>query len=183
MLFEYAPEGKTFSGDEWIMEVKEDGIRIVAIKEGAVRLYTRGGNDVSAKFPEVVEALQGHPDGVYDGEITIKPSSNPGATTASGRANMKPGSARLFRYTQPATYHVFDLTRLGDADLRDTPLVERKQLLAGVPRNDRVVVVEYRDAVNVDEFFQAVVTAGGEGIVLKQKQSRYHRSGLTCGSK
>ena len=42
----------------WLHEIKHDGFRVIARKDGArVRLYSRPGNDLTRQFPLVVEAL------------------------------------------------------------------------------------------------------------------------------
>ena len=46
------------SGDEWLHEIKHDGFRIIARKDGnRVRLYSRPGNDLTYRFPLIVESL------------------------------------------------------------------------------------------------------------------------------
>jgi bifunctional non-homologous end joining protein LigD len=46
------------AGVLWLHEIKHDGFRIIARKEGArVRLYSRPGNDLTRKFPLIVQAL------------------------------------------------------------------------------------------------------------------------------
>ena len=46
------------SGDGWLHEIKHDGFRIIACKNGAqVRLYSRPGNDLTRRFPLIVETL------------------------------------------------------------------------------------------------------------------------------
>jgi ATP-dependent DNA ligase len=46
------------SGSEWLHEIKHDGFRIIARKKGAqVRLYSRPGNDLTRRFPLIVETL------------------------------------------------------------------------------------------------------------------------------
>ena len=46
------------SGDEWLHEIKHDGFRVIARKEGTrVRLYSRPGNDLTDRFLLIVEAL------------------------------------------------------------------------------------------------------------------------------
>jgi bifunctional non-homologous end joining protein LigD len=46
------------SGSQWLHEIKRDGFRIMARKKGAqVRLYSRPGNDLSRRFPLIVETL------------------------------------------------------------------------------------------------------------------------------
>src|SRR5499433_3540019 len=46
------------SGSQWLHEIKHDGFRIIARKKGAqVRLYSRPGNDLTRRFPLIVDAL------------------------------------------------------------------------------------------------------------------------------
>ena len=46
------------SGSDWLHEIKHDGFRIIARKNGAqVRLYSRPGNDFTRRFPLIVETL------------------------------------------------------------------------------------------------------------------------------
>jgi ATP-dependent DNA ligase len=46
------------SGGLWIHENKHDGFRIIARKTGAqMRLYSRPGNDLTYRFPLIVETL------------------------------------------------------------------------------------------------------------------------------
>jgi bifunctional non-homologous end joining protein LigD len=46
------------TGDAWLHEIKHDGFRVVARKDGGrVRLYSRPGNDLTYRFTLIVEAL------------------------------------------------------------------------------------------------------------------------------
>src|SRR5262250_2861990 len=46
------------SGGQWLHEIKHDGFRIIARKDGPrVRLYSRPGNDLTHRFPLIVETL------------------------------------------------------------------------------------------------------------------------------
>jgi bifunctional non-homologous end joining protein LigD len=46
------------SGALWLHEIKHDGFRVIARKIGKrVRLYSRPGNDLTYRFPLIVEAL------------------------------------------------------------------------------------------------------------------------------
>ena len=47
------------SGDLWLHEIKHDGLRIIARKDGdRARLYSRPGSDLTRRFPLIVEALE-----------------------------------------------------------------------------------------------------------------------------
>src|SRR5215813_10610902 len=48
------------SGDLWLDEIKHDGFRVIARKDGdRVRLYSRPGNDITRRFPLIAETLTG----------------------------------------------------------------------------------------------------------------------------
>src|SRR5215813_3056905 len=53
-----SPAAKPPAGAGWLHEIKHDGFRVIARKEGnRVRLYSRPGNDLTHRFPLIVEAL------------------------------------------------------------------------------------------------------------------------------
>jgi bifunctional non-homologous end joining protein LigD len=46
------------SGEAWLHEIKHDGFRVIARKDGErVKLYSRPGNDLIYRFPLIVEAV------------------------------------------------------------------------------------------------------------------------------
>src|ERR1700738_4265399 len=46
------------SGALWLHEIRHDGFRVIARKAGErVKLYSRPGNDLTWRFPLIVEAL------------------------------------------------------------------------------------------------------------------------------
>jgi ATP-dependent DNA ligase len=48
------------SGALWLHEIKHDGFRVIALKDGArVRLDSRPGNDLTDRFSLIVEAWRG----------------------------------------------------------------------------------------------------------------------------
>jgi ATP-dependent DNA ligase len=48
------------SGDLWLHEIKHDGFRVIARKDGdRVRLYSRPGNDMTRRFPLIAEGADG----------------------------------------------------------------------------------------------------------------------------
>ena len=111
---------KPFDDPDWIFETKWDGFRLMAeIKDGSVALYSRNLIDLSRKYPSVCAALRGlHRFAVIDGELV--------ALDAHGRSrfqllqNAEREKVRL-------RYCAFDLIYLDDQDLRDHPLIERKE--------------------------------------------------------
>ena len=68
-----APRRRCPAGDDWVFEVKWDGIRIVArVAGGDARLWSRGGDDVTERHAEIATALAeavGDREAVIDGEL------------------------------------------------------------------------------------------------------------------
>ena len=78
------------SGDQWWHEIKHDGIRLIARKEDKrVKLYSRPGNDLTHRFPQIVEALARlrSRSCIIDGEVV--------AGDESGVASFDPFHSRL----------------------------------------------------------------------------------------
>ena len=131
-----------------VYEPKYDGIRAIAEVDpsGRVRLWSRLGNDKTAQFPEIVQALRAwaqHLESavVLDGEIVAldalgEPS---GFQQLQGRINV--GAQHVIPGGSPVAFIVFDILRDGPRDLRDRPLTERRaelERLIGHP-NTRVI--------------------------------------------
>ena len=71
-------------GPGWLIELKFDGYRALAIKDsGKLRLRSRNDKDFNSRYPAIVKALTAMPDRtVIDGEIVAldqngKPSFSP----------------------------------------------------------------------------------------------------------
>src|SRR4051812_32961853 len=63
---------KPFDRPGWLYELKLDGYRVLAIRDGAgVRLLSRRGNDLAASFPEIMADLIALPEMIADGELVV----------------------------------------------------------------------------------------------------------------
>jgi DNA ligase 1 len=117
---------------DFAIEWKWDGIRVQCVcDQGIKRLYTRTGDDISAAFPDVVEALD--VDATLDGELLI--GRHDGEKICLGsfgdlqqRLNRKQVSAAMLR-EYPATVRFYDVLMDNGEDVRVLPLFERRARL------------------------------------------------------
>lgn len=162
-------------GAEWLHEIKYDGYRILAhLKNGQVRLLTRGNQDWTHKFPKIAEALSKLPlvEGWLDGEVAVLKQNGTTSFQSLQMALSKGDTSKV-------NYFVFDLLyRNGDC-LIDNPLLQRKdalaELLESLPAS---APVKYSQHVigKGDAFFEQACGLAIEGIVSKLTAAPY-RSG------
>src|SRR6185369_8682785 len=123
-----------FTRAGWVFEIKYDGVRVIAEKDGeTVRMFGRSGEDITARYPEIAEALRGlvPEEVVLDGEIV--------AFDASGRPSFgrlqkrmllsKPRDVAAAMGRVPVRAVFFDCLGLEGHDLRGLGLLERKHCL------------------------------------------------------
>ena len=109
-------------GLDWLVELKLDGYRALAIKTaGKVQLHSRNDNDFSLRYHGIVKALQPMPDEtVIDGEVI--------ALDAEGR----PSFNMLQNYGSegaPLHFFIFDVLILKGKDVMGETLVNRCELI------------------------------------------------------
>jgi bifunctional non-homologous end joining protein LigD len=89
-----------FDSADWLFEVKHDGFRVLAIRDGGLaRLYTRNGYDISDRHQHITATLAAFPTErfVLDGELVVLDDD--------GRSNF----SKLARGRTGTHYYVFDL--------------------------------------------------------------------------
>src|SRR5271165_6604379 len=119
------------AGSDWLHEIKHDGYRIIACKEGGrVTLWSRHGTNFTDRLPKVAEAVcsLAADSALIDGEAVTFRSDGHSDFAA---LRTKAGSAR-------ACLVAFDLLNLNGEDLRQRPLEERRDELRQRRRQHRV---------------------------------------------
>ena len=167
-----------FSRAGWVFEVKLDGYRMRAVKEGGTaRLITRNGNDYSAAFPELIRPIAALPYSslIMDGELVIlDEQGRPSFQRLQNRARI--GRAPDIRHASvetPGTLYVFDLMAVEGFDLRSLPLVKRKALLRKVlPEAGPLKYSEHFEQ-DGEALYDRAVGMGLEGIVAKKADAPY----------
>jgi DNA ligase-1 len=117
--------------DAWQVEWKWDGIRAQLVKRaGAVHLWSRGDELITARFPEISSAAAALPDGtVLDGEVLAFRHDRPLPFAAlQQRIGRQSQVARTARDI-PVVFMAYDLLEDQGHDLRSTALVERRRVL------------------------------------------------------
>jgi ATP-dependent DNA ligase len=154
------------SGPLWLHEIKHDGFRVIARKQGEqVRLYSRPGNDLTARFPLIVEAMARlrSRSCVVDGEAVACDDSG---MPSFDRIRYRRHDASVFLYA-------FDLLELDSDDLRRDPLEVRKATLASVlAKSGPGIRLNEHIEGDGPTIFNHACKLGLEGIVSKRRDSR-----------
>jgi DNA ligase 1 len=165
--------------DEFLVEDKFDGIRAQAhVEDGRVAIYSRTMDEITSRFPELIEPLRSLPsDVIIDGEIVpadgdvILPFSE--LQKRLGRKNV---GAQLLQAV-PVVLVAYDLLYGDGRVLIDQPLQERRHLLAQmVPDHGRLRMSQGKllsDAAMLDDEFQLARDRGNEGLMIKSPSSSY----------
>ena len=159
------------SGELWLHEIKHDGFRVIARKvHERVRLYSRPGNDLTHRFPLVIEAIAElrSRSCIIDGEAV---SCGEDGIASFDRIRYRRHDASVFLFA-------FDLIELDGEDLRRDPLSVRKATLASLLRQatSGLRFNEHMDHEDGALVFAHACKLGLEGIVSKRRDLSY-RSG------
>src|SRR4051812_19718894 len=181
------PEKEAFTRDGWIFELKLDGYRLLASKvKGEALLLTRNGNDYTSVFPEVARAIKALPvdNCIVDGEVVVLDAAGkPSFSLLQRRGRLKsPSEVRAVVPDLPSTFFAFDLLAFEDVDLRELPLLERKELLRiALPSCGPVRVLDHIEREGI-AYLAAVQKMNLEGIVAKKADAPYRggRSKVWC---
>lgn len=154
-------------GDRWLYEVKLDGYRAVAIKNGdEVEIRSRNNKDLTKAYPTVCRAIRTLKvkDTVLDGEIV--------AVDSRGRPSFQALQHRSARTDHHIVYYVFDLLHVDGIDTNQLPLNERRVRLAKVVKGSGVLLSSELQGSAV-EVAAAVGNMGLEGVIAKRRDSKY----------
>lgn len=167
--------------EEFYVEDKFDGIRGQAhVQSGRVALYTRTLDEVTHRFPELVEPLKLLPgDAILDGEIVpVRGESIMPFLELQKRLGRKTVSEELLAGV-PVAFVAYDLLYAGGRVMTDAPLAERRAALEALVKDEpaapvRLSGAKLMNAVSaLDEEFDAARARGNEGLMIKDPRSSY----------
>jgi bifunctional non-homologous end joining protein LigD len=155
---------------DWQYEIKFDGFRALAYKDGdAVEVLSRNNKDLAGKFTEVAEAIPSlrAAEAIVDGEIV--------ALDKDGRSSFQLLQAyALGQEKPPLCYYVFDLLSLDGESMRELPLEERrKKLEAILPKKQDVIRYSSSLGSDAPALLKKAARLGLEGLIGKRAGSLY----------
>ena len=156
---------------DWIYELKLDGYRMQARKDGAkVQMLTRSGLDWTDRVRSVAAEVAKLPfkQVTLDGEVVVV-AENGTTNFADLQASMQEGARK------PLTYFSFDLLHIDGHNPRGLPLLERKKLLAEVVLNadEHILQISEHLTANGRAMFRKACELHAEGIVSKRGSAVY----------
>jgi DNA ligase D-like protein (predicted ligase) len=162
-----------FSSDEYLFEVKWDGVRCLLFVDwaGRAHLQDRALNDLTAVLPELTGiGGQVAPGSVLDGELVV--------TDESGRPDVLALRQRIDGAFGPGegadlAYLAFDALYLGGRPLVRQPLHRRRaRLQRALKPGGKLFVPPHIEGEGV-ELFEACLERGQEGVMAKHRDSTY----------
>ncbi len=172
-LVEKAPRG-----EEWLYEIKWDGIRAIAFLDGGeVRITSRSGLRCERQYPEL--AVMPHQlaaqAAILDGEIAVLDEKGVSRFNLIQPriANSDPNSISHLARSTPVVYFAFDLLYLDGYDLRGVSLAKRRELMQAVVTSGGVLRISEVFPGAGEELLEAARGIGLEGVVAKHASSIY----------
>jgi len=166
------------SGDQWLYEVKWDGVRaILFVEDNQLRILSRTGKRCDQQYPEltVLPHFLKASSAILDGEIAVLDENGRSSfSLIQPRISVAdPNSVAHLARSTPVTLFLFDLLYLDGYDLRGVPLEERKRLLQGILTPTDHIRFSDHFVANGAAMLEAARTHGLEGILAKRRSSKY----------
>ena len=173
-----------------IVEYKYDGVRAQVHKYNSnVKIFSRGLEDISKQFPEIVEEVKSiiTNDAILDGEIV---AFKDGKMLAFNILQRRLGRKDYYYYDDGSgnlkdiievKYIAFDILYYNGEILLKEPLIKRKELLSeAISINNKEVEVAWYtlayDEQIIHNMLKESIDKGYEGLMIKDSSS-YYRAG------
>lgn len=170
-----------FSDPRWIFELKLDGERCLAFRDGdRVRLLSRNRQSLNGTYPELVRALNAQRSSrfVLDGEVVAFRGQRTSFQRLQSRLGVTDVDETQASRT-PVFYYAFDLLHLDGYATTALPLIWRKRLLhSAISWKDPLRYLPHRWTEG-QRAYQEACERGDEGVIAKLADSTYeqgHRS-------
>ncbi|HUB10932.1 MAG TPA: cisplatin damage response ATP-dependent DNA ligase [Acetobacteraceae bacterium] len=164
--------------EEWRAEWKWDGIRVQLVAtSGGRRLYSRGADDISGAFPEIIEAMDFH--AVLDGELLV---IRDGRVAPFGdlqqRLNRKGVTAKMMQEF-PVGIRLYDMLFERTEDVRPLSFDQRRARLEAWYAHTHPARMDLSDLIGFEALDELAALRDGaraasiEGLMLKRREAAY----------
>lgn len=158
-----------FDDEDWLFEIKWDGYRALAfIDDGKVNLKSRNKLSWNDRFPSIIKDLKKIGGQVIlDGEVVV--------LDKTGKSDFQLMQNYQQKHEGVLCYYVFDVLFKDGEDLRELPLIKRKEILKKLIQQVTFSVVRYGDYLLKEgkALFKESSKANLEGIIGKKIISTY----------
>lgn len=164
-----------FSSSDWVYEHKFDGQRCLVVKKnGKVRLMSRNEREINQEYPELVKAFsaQKADNFIVDGEIVALKKGLSDFQLLQSRINLKDAAARGASLA-PIVFYIFDVLYVDGYDMRELPLLSRKQLLKQLLRYNQMLIYTQHTSGDGLLYFKKACKLHWEGVIAKKADSPY----------
>lgn len=168
-------EDKPFDSDDYIFELKFDGIRCLAYLDDKTILINRRNKDITNVFPELKDInKQVKGKCILDGEIIyIDENGKPNFNLLQQRSLLNNSfKISLKAKRNPVTFIAFDIL-YSNGHITYFDLLKRKEILTNIVVENQFINITQFIEKNGIELFQKVKEEGLEGIIAKLKNSTY----------
>jgi bifunctional non-homologous end joining protein LigD len=176
---------RPFDNKDWVFEVKWDGVRAILLHDKAkaiTELQSRNGKYITHRYPEITNAIstaiKSDESIVLDGEIVVLNKEGiPDFQMHQKRMNVESQrDIQFLSHEIPATYFVFDILYVDGRNVEELQLLDRRKILNSViaEGSKRIRISEYIEEKG-KALFKSVIERRLEGIVAKNKHSKYHQ--------
>lgn len=167
-----------FDSDEYIFELKLDGVRCLAyLDEKQTILRNKRNKDVSGIYPELKNIhLQAKKRCIIDGELVVLNDDGTPNFFALQKRSLMTDKFRIEIEASKSkvNFVAYDILYYGDKEITDLPLTKRKEILKNnIQENEVLSVSRVIDDKGI-ELFEMTKKLNLEGIVAKKKDSKYH---------
>jgi DNA ligase-1 len=161
-------------------EYKLDGARIQVHKRGDdIQVFSRLLNDVTVAVPEVIDSVRrlALKEAILDGEaIALSAEGQPLPFQATMRRFGRKLDVQGLQGELPLTSFFFDVLYVDGASLLAEPYTVRYDTLARfIPESWRIPRIVSGEVDEAQQFFDAAIARGHEGLMAKSLQAAYKR--------
>ena len=186
---------ESLDNKKWIVEEKINGIRQLLCwfkEDKKLNSYSRELSDSNYLPINYGQNLYNNiniplsiPNFVIDGELVLNKQDNDSLYLLKDILYSDQKTSKELQINNKVTFIVFDILMYDNQDLTSLPLVDRKKYLDLI-YNDlknliNIEMINNGNGLSINDFYNQIISLGGEGIILKDSNSLYDIKGKRSG--